>query len=104
MTRTTSSHSAPVTTSAGPRQDTSGTPPTGRRSASIFSIDAASEQLATDAWGAVRPVGKWTRLGGRIMHALTGIHKVIPTVEANTEDGVLTTAIVQECAFCPWRA
>jgi len=38
------------------------------------------------------------------MHALTGIHKVIPTVEANTEDGVLTTAIVQECAFCPWRA
>jgi len=38
------------------------------------------------------------------MHALTGIHKVIPTVEANTEDGVLTTAIVQECAFCLWRA
>ena len=103
MTRTTSSRSAPLTTSEARRPDDSGTPPTGQRSGSIYSIDAVSEQLASDAWGAVRPVGWWIRIGGRIAHAV-GIHKVIPTVEANTEAGRMRVQIVQECAFCSWRA
>lgn len=84
---------------------TNGTPPTGANNASIYRTDAVSEQLAADAFGRVRSVGLWTRLGGRLKHALLGIHTVIPTVEAEMEDGVLRNIrIVQECAFCPWRA
>ena len=103
MTKTTSSADAPLTTSEAPNEAISGTPPTGQNRGSIYSTDAVSAQLAHDAFGNVRPLGIWVRLGGMLKHA-TGIHTFVPTVDIDTDCGVITRMTrVIECAFCKER-
>ena len=62
-----------------------------------------SEQLARDAFGLVKPVPGYWRLGAMLKHVI-GVHTFIPTVDIEM-DGHLVKRMtrVTECAFCKER-